>query len=199
MNEACALKEEFVEKINLLLAKYEDKLKEKGIKCTVSKKDMKIPVSNFFLNHGLLNSFFHNLTEKREKEFYHNKPDKIRTVILSFSPDDKKRFDSKDYALIVKSVSRIGKGFAPTTTMYNGEKLLKKAEKCIQKMLEKAEKEKPDIVCKSSFLDNLRYLLCEQYSYKKTVFGKSRDQLQLGVVILGFAILIALVVMFALV
>lgn len=199
MNEACVLKEELVEKINLLLAKYEDELKEKGIKCIVSKRDMKFPISNFFLNHDLLSSFFHNFTEKREKELYHNKPDKIRAVILSFSPEDKKSFDSKDYALIVKSVSRIGKGFAPKATMYNVEKLLVKAEKYIQKMLRRAEKEKADIICKSSFLDNFRYLILEQYSYRKTVFGKNRDQLQLGVMISAFAILIVLTVMFALV
>lgn len=186
------MKEELVEKINLLLEKYEDELKAKGIKCTVSKKDIRMPVSNFFLNHGLLDSFFHKLTEKREEKYYHNKPDKIRAVILSFSPDIKNSTDSKDYALIVKTVTRLGKGFAPTTRIYSYERLLKKAEKYIQKILKKSEKENAEKVCRSNFADNLRYLLCEWYSYKKKVFGKSRDQLQLGVVIVSFTILIVL-------
>lgn len=186
------MKEDLAEKINFLLRKYENDFKEKGIKCTVSKKEMKLPVLNLFLNHGLPDGFFHKLTEKREEKLYHNKPDKIRAVVLSFSPDIKKQTDSKDYALVVKAVSRPGKGFAPSTRVYNSVKLLKKAEKRIQKILRKSGKRDPKIVCSSSFSDNLRYLFCEQYSYKKTVFGKSRDQLQLAVMVVSFAFLIVL-------
>lgn len=187
------MKEELVDKINLLIEKYDAELKEKGIRCTVSKRDIKIPVLNFFLNHGLLDSFFHKLTEKREKKLYHNKPDKSRVVILSFSPADKKKTDSKDFAFTVKTVSRIGKGFKPTERTYNSEKLLQRVEKRIRKMLKKADGVNSEKLCRRSFSDNLRYLLIENYNYKKKVFGISRDVMEVGFIIAVSLVLAVLV------
>lgn len=183
------------EKVNLISEKYSEALKESGIRCTFSEREYKTRVFNLFHFHSFADKSLHKLSEKREKKLYKNKANRYNILVLDFSPLDKKAKvkNPKSYAFMLKSFSRIGKGFKPEEKIYDTEKVMEKAEKCIQKILLKAENFPPEKVCESSFVDNLRYLILEKYNYKKIVFGKDRDTLELSVLLILSLILIVTV------
>ena len=186
------MNKELSEKVKILSDKYCEELKEKGIRCNFSEREFKTPVSNFFDKDSLTDNFLHKLSEKREKKLYKNKANRYDTLVLDFSPLDKnaKVTSPKSYAFMLKSFSRVGKGFKPEEKIYDMEKVMEKAEKCIQKILFKAEKFSPEKVCESSFSDNLRYSCHEKYNYKKTIFGKDRDMLTVSVILIFSLIMI---------
>ncbi len=186
------MNKELSEKVKIISDEYNEELKAAGIRCDFSEREFKTPVSNFFDSDSLADNFLHKLSEKREKKLYKNKANRYNILVLDFSPIDKKAKvkSPKSYAFMLKSFSRIGKGFKPEEKIYDTEKVMKKVEKSIQKILLKAENSPPEKVCESSFADNLRYLLLEKYNYKKFVFGQDRSKLEFSVILIFSLIMI---------
>lgn len=183
---------ELSEKVKILSDKYNKELKAKGIRCTLSEREIKSPVFNFFDTDSIADKFFHNLSEKREKKLYKNKANRYDTLVLTFLPLDKsyKIKEPKTYAFITKSADRIAKGFAPKEKSFGEEKILKSIEKCIIKFLHKAENKSPEKACKSTFLDNLRYFILLKYSFQKTLFGKDRSVVEVSALLIFALIMI---------
>lgn len=78
-----------LEKENLILEKYSEELKSKGITCKLSEKDFRTNADNLFDKPGILDSVLYKNIEKREKKLYKGKRNKYFTLVITFSPSDK--------------------------------------------------------------------------------------------------------------
>ena len=189
--------EELFEKANLILEKYNDELTSKGIVCKLSRMELKTdPGLLFYGASTFLDELLEKHLQKREEKIRKNKRNKFFLFVLTFLPADKKiKINSpKNFAFIIKSVTRIAEGFEAKEKIFDEEKVLKKIEKCIVKILRKAESKSPKKICESSFCDNLRYLSLEKYSYLKTLFGKDRSVIEVGLILAFSLILIIFII-----
>ncbi len=172
-----------MEKIENLLSRYESELSEKGLSYSVSKKyfENKTP-STSFRYHDIFEIFLRHIALKRENKNFHHQRNRFHSVVICFYPSAKgllKKTECKEYAFVLYEVSRNEEGFAPKERNQNEEKLLKKIEKKIKRILKSAEKKSIQTVCKETRKDIIRYFFLRAYGYKKIVAGVDRDLLDI--------------------
>lgn len=183
--------------VELLVLSYESKLKEKGIKCTISKKYFETKVDFTYHSTNIFSIIENRILEKREDEYFKNQQNRHNCVVLCFSPVDKKKSkDCVEYSFIIDEIKRMKKGLAPKRKQISKDKVLNKIEKTIMKILRKAENKSPEKVCNDNFLDGLRYIFNIEYRYKKSVFGKDMTSIEFIIDICSFAIVIIFAVLF---
>ena len=168
------------EQVQALVDKYSPSLAEKGIKILVAKRYFEDKVDEFYsgtssVGGSIFNSIERAHNRKTENEKYHNERNKYHLIILTVVPCDNLNFPRsfcREYAFLLKKVERAHIGLEPNRVTYEEEKILKKIEKRILKILKKAEKIMPIKLCKDTVLDAVRYTHSSKYKYKKQVLGK---------------------------
>ncbi len=200
------MQNELKEKALDLVEQFSEELASKGLACEISQKyfQHKVSPSSFNPNHrGLVfilsEAFLRRIKQSREKEIFKNQPDKYYTLVLKFVPCDKalvKKPDCKEYSFLCKKITRYEAGYAPKEKDYQLDKILGKIEKRIRKTLNKAEKMSVEKICKNNLWDNFRYLNSEKYHYKKTVFGKDKNFVELVIGLIALVIFIIFAIIF---
>jgi len=194
------MQNELKEKALDLLGQFSEELASKGLACEISQKysQHRISPSSFNPHHRgflfvLFETFLRRIKQSREKEIFKNQPDRYYTLVLKFIPCDKalvKKVDCKEYSFLCKKITRYEAGYTPKKKEYQENKILNKIEKRIRKTLNNANKMSVEKICKNDFWSNLRYLNSEKYHYKKTVFGKDKNFVELVIGLTAFAIII---------
>ena len=189
-------------KVLELIDKYQDQLAAKGIEIVLSKKYTEETVgerSSSYAYSGsvIINSIERALDKKREAEKgYHFEPNKWHSLVLTIVPLDKKlvhRTSRREYAFVLKQVVRPHVGEKPVETVYQEEKVLRKIEKTILKILKKADKMTAQQVCKDTFRDAFRYCLLSKYGYKDNFCGKDRFTWDMVFLFLAVAICVGII------
>ena len=93
----------------------------------------------------------------------------------------------------MKQVVRPHVGEKPVETVYQEEKVLRKIEKTILKILKKADKMTAQQVCKDTFRDAFRYCLLSKYGYKNNFCGKDRFTWDMVFLFLAVAICVGII------
>ena len=189
---------DIMQKIENLLSAYEKGLSDKGILYSVSKKYFEIKAhSTSFRHHDTLEIFLRHLALKRENKSFHHQRNRHHVAVISFYPIDKKllkKHECKEYAYFIYEITRLEEGFAPKERKYKEEKILKKIEKRIRRILKSAEKKSAVEICKETKLDIIRCFFLRVYGYKKTVAGIDRDMFDIAFtavfLILGLIVLL---------
>ena len=185
-----------------LIDKYQDQLAAKGIEVVLSKKYTEETVgerssSYAYAGSAIINSIERALDKKREAEKgYHFEPNKWHSLVLTIIPLDKKlvhRTSRREYAFVLKQVVRPHVGEKPVETVYQEEKVLRKIEKTILKILKKADKMTAQQVCKDTFRDAFRYCLLSKYGYKNNFCGKDRFTWDMVFLFLAVAICVGII------
>lgn len=189
-------------KVLELIDKYQDQLAAKGIEVVLSKKYTEETVgerssSYAYAGSAIINSIERALDKKREAEKgYHFEPNKWHSLVLTIIPLDKKlvhRTSRREYAFVLKQVVRPHVGEKPVETVYQEEKVLRKIEKTILKILKKADKMTAQQVCKDTFRDAFRYCLLSKYGYKNNFCGKDRFTWDMVFLFLAVAICVGII------
>ena len=189
-------------KVLELIDKYQDRLAAKGIEIVLSKKYTEETVgerssSYAYAGSAIINSIERALDKKREAEKgYHFEPNKWHSLVLTIVPLDKKlvhRTSRREYAFVLKQVVRPHVGEKPVETVYQEEKVLRKIEKTILKILKKADKMTAQQVCKDTFRDAFRYCLLSKYGYKDNFCGKDRFTWDMIFLFLAVAICVGII------
>ena len=184
-----------------LIKKYENQLTQKGIALALSKKYVEEEVreksSGAYSRTIILNALERARNKKREIEKGYNfEPNKWHSLVLTIVPLDKKlvhRTSRREYAFVLKQVVRPHVGEAPVETVYQEEKVLRKIEKTILKILKKADKMTAQQVCKDTFRDAFRYCLLSKYGYKDNFCGKDRFTWDMVFLFLAVAICVGII------
>ena len=184
-----------------LIKKYENQLTQKGIALALSKKYVEEEVreksSGAYSRTIILNALERARNKKREIEKGYNfEPNKWHSLVLTIVPLDKKlvhRTSRREYAFVLKQVVRPHVGEKPVETVYQEEKVLRKIEKTILKILKKADKMTAQQVCKDTFRDAFRYCLLSKYGYKDNFCGKDRFTWDMIFLFLAVAICVGII------
>ncbi len=172
-----------------MVAGYEARLAENGIKIAVSKKyfETEVEQRNTSINSLFVNRIMQKLDEKREaKNGYHYNRNIYHCIVITVMPIDKtlvKKEFCRSYSFILRKVERAHIGEIPMRIEYAENKLLSKIEKRILKILKKAEKQSAQKICKDTFLDACRYSASTKYDYKDRILGKDRYFWEIGFMI----------------
>lgn len=185
-----------------LIKKYENQLTQKGIAIALSKKYVEEEVreksSGAYSRTIILNALERARNKKREIEKgYHFEPNKWHSLVLTIVPLDKKlvhRTNRREYAFVLKQVVRPYIGEEPQQTIYQEEKILRKIEKTILKILKKADKMTAQQVCRDTFRDAFRYSFFSKYGYKDKFCGKDRFTWDMIFMFLAVAICVGIIV-----
>ena len=185
-----------------LIKKYENQLTQKGIALALSKKYVEEEVreksNNAYSRTIILNALERARNKKREIEKGYNfEPNKWHSLVLTIVPLDKKlvhRTSRREYAFVLKQVVRPYIGEEPQQTVYQEEKVLRKIEKTILKILKKADKMSVQQVCKDTFRDAFRYSFFSKYAYKENFCGKDRFTWDMIFMFLAVAICVGIIV-----
>ena len=189
---------EFKQRVQDLVAQYEEQLSVNGITIQVSKRYFETEVqetSSTCPDSSIMNAIEQAINQKREKEKgYHYQRNKFHCIILTVCPVDKglvKKEHCREYAFLLRKKWRINIGDAPIETAYQEDKVLQKIEKRIQKLLQKAEAHTPQAVCKDTWRDIFRYTTFTKYEYKTRILDKDRSMWELlDIVVFGGAALL---------
>lgn len=185
-----------VEKTEAVVNKYKEALAAKGITITVSKRYFETNVEERIGRAGLFNTIDRAIDRKVEnKKRYNYQRNRYHCIVLSVLPAEKgivRREYCKEYAFVLKKVERAHIGMEPRKISYEEEKLLRKIEKRIVKILSKAQKNSTARVCKDTFFDALRYT-SSKYGYKRKVLNTDRANWELIFLILGGAFVFIIV------
>lgn len=186
-------------KVEALVSDYESALLERGIACSVSKRYFEAktqkPLHN---NRSLLDVLFRRMAEKRENEKFHHQRNRTHCVVLRFVPTDTKlvkKAECREYAYILSEISRPEEGFAPKDKAHCEERILRKIEKRILRILRKAEKKNAVEVCRCTKADVARYFFLSPYGYMKKLAGYDRDTLDIVITAIVLAFFIAVLML----
>ena len=184
--------QEFKAQVQGMVARYADRLAQQGVEIRISKRYFKVPVREWLSGHGLLEEIDRAKAHKREKERgYHYQKNTYHCLLLTLAPinGSVRKDRCKDYGFILRKKERAFIGDVPVETIADGEKLLAKIEKRVQKICRQAEKRTPQKVCGDTLWDALRYVCSAKYVYKDPILGRDRLWFELGLA-LGIAVLI---------
>ena len=189
------------DKVQTLVDQYEESLTSAGVKITVSKRYFETDVHEraaYSRRAGFLFLIDRYIDKKRERKYKHER-NKYHCLILSVLPIDQSLVSKdhcKDYAFVLRKVERAHTGQKPQRFKCEENKLLRKIEKRILKLLKKAEKRGAQKTCKDTPLGAMRYFCSSKYAYKNKVLGKDRSSWDLifVFVIVLLAVLVVLAV-----
>ena len=180
-----------MEKMKKLVENYNEKLAEKGIKCSASKRFYEEEVGERHNNYGLIER---QIDKKREKK-YRWQRNRYHVIILKVEPVDKslvKKEYCREYAFLLSRVYRAHIGMEPKAVFISEETVLKMLEARLQKILKKAGKHSVCTVCRDTWRDvAFRYMISGKYGYKKKALGK--DMYFWNTLFLGIAGIVTLV------
>lgn len=195
--------QQLTDKIESLIAEYTDALAEKGIVCSVSKKyfETKVPSVPHRASYTLLDDIHRHFAQRRENRHFKHQRNRQHCAVLCFYPADMtllKKSECKEYAFMLYEISRPEEGIAPKERVHKGQKILRKIEKRIRKILISTKKKSLVRVCKCTKADYLRYFFRKEYGYMKTVNGRDRDffDLVFSAVVLIILGIVALIISF---
>ena len=190
--------QEIIEKANVVLEKFSEKLADNGIKVTVSKRYFEESVGERIGNTGntaIFNEIDRALDRKREKKKgYNHIRNRYQVIVLSVIPVKKnivRREYCRDYAFCIHKVERAHIGMEPKKYTYEEQKILSKIEKRINKLLRKAQKSIPQKVCRDNLFDAIRYT-APRYGYKRRFLNKERADWEL-IFLISFGVLALIV------
>lgn len=191
---------DIMDRINDLVQSYGDRLSAVGICCDVRKKYFEDSVSDSYHHNSLLRSIHRHIEEKKERKKYKFVPNRYHVVILQFMPLEKgvlKKEFCREYSFLLKGTGRAHKGLEPEDWSENEERVLSKIKRCIEKILEKAEKSTPEMVCRDRWWDLVfRYMPSNRCIYKKQFLGRDMAEIEIGFLIAALVVyVIAFVVL----
>ena len=102
--------QEFFEKVNLLVAKYDSQLSDVGIKCKVSKKYFETNAPEVSSGHSDILNFIHeHIANKHENKKYKNQRNRYHCIVLTFLPisNNSKNIEYKEYSFLLNKIERI--------------------------------------------------------------------------------------------
>ena len=193
---------EFIEKVNLLVAEYDEQLSEVGIKCKVSKKyfETNAPAAQTTNGTDFIDMLHEHLAKKRENKNWNFQRNRYHCIVITFSPikNVSKKQEYKEYSFLLNKTERVDIGFKPKEKNYKEGKILKKIEKRILKFIEKSRNKTPELACKSNWVDKFRYVNSIKYTYKQKIGNHNRSfwDTVLSVGFLFLVILIMLIICF---
>ena len=124
--------QEFVEKANLLVAKYDNQLSALGIKCKVSKKhfETNAPAPYRTNETDFLDTLLERLATKRENKHWKYQRNRYNCIVITFLPvkNTSKNQEYKEYAFLINKTERVDIGIKPKEKNYKEEKILKKID-----------------------------------------------------------------------
>ncbi len=191
------MSQEIIEKVNLLVGKYDSQLSDVGIKCKVSKKyfETNAPTQ---LNHGtdFLDMLYTHLSTKREKKYWKFQRNRYNCIVITFLPikNASKKQEYKEYSFILNKTERVDIGFKPKEKKYKEDQILNKIEKRILKFIEKSKNKSPELACKANLIDKFRYVNSIKYTYKQKI-GNHNKSFWDTVLSVGFLFLVILIIL----
>lgn len=189
--------QEFVEKANLLVAKYDNQLSALGIKCKVSKKyfETNAPAPYRTNETDFLDMLLERLATKRENKHWKYQRNRYNCIVITFLPvkNTSKNQEYKEYTFLINKTERVDIGIKPKEKNYKEEKILKKIDKCILKFIEKSKGKAPEAACKTNLIDRFRYINSIKYGYKKRI-GNHETSFWDTILSVGFLFLVLLII-----
>ena len=171
------------ERAQALIDKYTPQLSSRGLKILLNKRYFEKTVNTTW-HHScsstgrLLDTLIlEPLERSREKRKYYYEKNKYHLFVLTLCPSEKSAGEKKEwreFAFVLKKTERAHVGLKPEKVKYREERILVKIERCIQRILKRAEKKPAAKLCRNGIGDVLRYMLHRRYGYKKSFLGKSR-------------------------
>ncbi len=167
--------------ITELVNQYNDKLKQYGVEVALHRRNAIDDVQkyNHYAKFSILNFLEYKFIGKKaedKKYLYTKKRYKLLTLhIVPINKSNKYKKDCKSYAFTVHKVWRANLGERPTVWQYNEQKVIKKIENRLNKLLDKAQKSASPDWCKNTLIDTVRYSALVKYKYIKEFCGKSRS------------------------
>lgn len=195
------MSENVIDKIQIIIDKYESQLTQKGIGCKVSKKYFEVKTVPAYATGNLLSKISRFFAKKRENKLFKHQNNRYQCAVLCFYPlngNGVKKDNCKEYSFMLRKTERMEEGYKPKSKEYSEEKLLFKIERLIMKIIKKAESHSLEKVCAEKWSDLFRYLFEMEYGYKKQIFNKERDfwDLLFLCVIIAVAAVICLTICF---
>lgn len=188
---------EFIEKVNLLISKYENQLSELGIKCKTSKKYFETNAPSRYIHNDIdfLDMIYEHLATKRENKYWKYQRNRYNCIVITFSPikNSSKKLEYKEYSFLLNKTERTEIGMKPKEKIYKEEKILKNIEKHILKFIKNAQSKTPELACKSNLFDKFRYINSIKYSYKKKV-GNNSMSFWDTILSVGFLFLVLIII-----
>lgn len=191
-----------IDQIQQMINRYAELLAQRDIKLTVSRRYFEADVqSRHYSSDNVVNIIFNAFeraaNEEKEKK-YGGQKNRYHMIVLCVVPRKKymvKREHCREYAFVVRKVTRPHRGEAPMEKMYGHEKVLRKIENKIKTISKRAQTRSAEQMCKDTWRDAFRYTLLPRYEYKEPILGKSRffwEMVFLAVEIAAFVVLFAL-------
>ena len=188
--------QEFREKVTALVEAYGQRLAVNGIMVAVSKKYFETDVAERS-DTDVFTAVDRVLDRRREKKNgYHYTRNRYHSIVLSVLPTEKgavRKEYCRDYAFLLKKVERAHLGLEPEKVIYAQNKVLKKIEALLLRILRKSEKTTADKLCKDTLLDAVRYTMTAKYGYKRRILGKDRSWWEMAFLLSFVGVAIALV------
>ena len=170
-----------------IIDKYKAQLFDAGIKIEISSKNYEV----FGREHSSRAKFSfvrihpdpRDLVKPQDraletKNKYRKKDKNYQYIVLSVLPANGEEIsedDCKEYSFPLCKVSLGHMGQETSRTTFDENKILKKIEKRIQKILNKSKKSGVSKTCKNTFFDAPRYSFFKKYEYKQRFCGKSKS------------------------
>ena len=171
------MSETLITKINALLESYQPQLNKLEIDYKVSKKYFELKTGPVYATSNLLSKISQYFAKKREDKYYKHQNNRYYCVVLAFYPIGtykNKKSLCKEYSFLLRKTERMEEGYAPKNKVNSEEKILRKVEKFIRKIISKAEVKGSEKACAESRVDLFRYLFNVEYCYMKRIRGKER-------------------------
>ena len=173
----------FMKKATALVASYNEKLAQNGIRAELSRRYFETKVEEYSpTNPSLIDYAICRRARKREKKNGYNfRDNSFYCIVLGLSPLEKgivPREYIREYSFILRSTERLYIGDAPKENSRAHDKILAKIEKRLRKILKRSQCEPPERVCRDTVWDALRYM-GRNYTYKSKVLGRLRAEVEI--------------------
>lgn len=175
------------DKVIEIIDKYKEQLLDAGIKIEISSKNYEVFGREYSSRAKFSFVRIHpdprNLIKPQDraletKNKYRKKDKSYQYIVLSVLPTNGKEIpeeDCKEYSFPLCKVSLGHMGQETSRTTFDENKILKKIEKRIQKILNKSKKTGVSKTCKNTLFDAPRYSFFKKYEYKQRFCGKSKS------------------------
>lgn len=169
--------ETIIDRVNILLQSYQSQLDKVGVDYKVSRKYFEFKTTPAYATSNLLSKLSQYFAKKHEDKFYKHQNNRYHCVVIAFYPRGtvkSKKSLYKEYSFLLSKTERMEEGYAPKHKANSEEKILRKIENIIRKIISKSEIEGSEKACAELWTDSVRYLFNIEYGYKKIISGKDR-------------------------
>ncbi len=167
------------ENVTELVNRYNTMMIEHGIEITLHRRSFSEAVEeyNIHSHHGIIDAIEYIIDKKIEEKKYHHIPNRYKLLVLQVKPTKKASANKKDYkkyAFLVYQFSRAHQGDKPIEWQPKEQSVIKRVEKRLKKLLERAKKSTSHNWCNDTLWDAIRYSFSQKYGYIENYCGKSR-------------------------